>query len=208
VVHPVADAETAVNVEAGGHTATIPATVKNFTPPDPASLRPEQRRIYDAIVSGPRGQVRGPLAIWLHRPGLADHAQALGQYCRYGSSLPPRLSELAILVTARIWSAEFEWWAHKQHALNAGLDPAVVDAIRDGREPAFASAEESLVYRFSTILNHERAVPDALYREAVELLGEGGVIDMTGILGYYALVSMTLKVFAVEPPGDAPREMT
>jgi len=181
--------------------------MSRLAPPDPDKLTPEQRRVYDAIASGPRGQVRGPLAIWLHRPGLADRAQTLGQYCRYDSSLPPRLSELAILVTAKVWRAEFEWWAHKQHALKAGLAPAVIDAIRDGQEPAFESAEEAVVYRFSKTLNHERAVPDALYREAVDLLGEGGVVDLTGILGYYALISMTLKVFEVEPPADAPREM-
>lgn len=181
--------------------------MSRLAPPDPANLTPEQRRVYDAIASGPRGQVRGPLAIWLHRPGLADRAQALGQYCRYDSSLPPRLSELAILVTAKLWRAEFEWWAHKQHALKAGLDPAVIDAIRDGAEPAFENADEALVYRFSTTLNRERAVPDDLYREAVAILGAGGVVDLTGILGYYALISMTLKVFEVEPPADAPREM-
>ena len=178
-----------------------------LAPPDPASLTPEQRRVYDAIASGPRGQVRGPLAIWLHRPGLADRAQTLGQYCRYDSSLPPRLSELAILVTAKVWSAEFEWWAHKQHALKAGLDPAIIDAIRDGEEPPFDSDDESVVYRFSMALNHDRAVPDALYDEAVKQLGAETVVDLTGVLGYYALISMTLKVFEVEPPADAPREL-
>ncbi|MGF1631203.1 MAG: carboxymuconolactone decarboxylase family protein [Kiloniellaceae bacterium] len=178
-----------------------------LAPPEPAAMTPEQRRVYDAIASGPRGQVRGPLAVWLHRPSLAGPAQTLGQYCRYGSSLPPRLSELAVLVTAKVWRAEFEWWAHKQHALKAGLASAAIDAIRDGEDPVFESAEESVVYRFSTILNRERAVPDALYREAVDLLGEGGVVDLTGILGYYALISMTLKVFEIEPPAEARREL-
>ena len=181
--------------------------MSRLAPPDPATMTPEQRRVHEAIAAGPRGQVRGPLAVWLHRPGLADRAQTLGQYCRYDSSLPARLSELAILVTAKVWRAEFEWWAHKQHALKAGLAEAVIDAIRDGREPAFEQADESLVYRFATTLNHERAVPEALYREAVEVLGEGAVVDLTGVLGYYALISMTLKVFEVEPPADAPREL-
>jgi 4-carboxymuconolactone decarboxylase len=167
----------------------------------------EQRRVYDAIASGPRGQVRGPLAVWLHRPRLADPAQILGRYCRYGSSLPPRLSELAILVTAKVWRAEFEWWAHKPQALAAGLASAVIDAVRSGEEPSFEKDDEALVYRFAMALNCERSVPDSLYHEAVDLLGELGVVDLTGILGYYALVSMTLKVFEIESPAEALREL-
>src|SRR3546814_13885424 len=81
-------------------------------PPEPANMSEHQRRVYDAIMSGPRGRVRGPLAVWLHRPGLAEPAQALGQYCRYDSSLDPALSELAILTMAALWRAEFEWCAH------------------------------------------------------------------------------------------------
>ncbi|WP_420227689.1 carboxymuconolactone decarboxylase family protein [Pigmentiphaga litoralis] len=102
---------------------------------DPAVMTDHQRKVYDMIASGPRGRVRGPLAVWLNRPGLAEHAQALGQYCRYDSSLPPRLSELAILVLARHWNSEFEWWAHKAIALKAGLPADVIDAIRDRQPP-------------------------------------------------------------------------
>ena len=89
--------------------------------PNRDDLTPEQRAVHDRILSGPRGGVRGPLAVWLHRPDLADRAQRLGVYCRYGSSLPPRLSELAILTTARIWDASFEWETHRPHALSAGV---------------------------------------------------------------------------------------
>jgi 4-carboxymuconolactone decarboxylase len=97
--------------------------------PDPSTFSEHQRRVHDAIASGPRGRVRGPLAVWLNRPGLAEQAQALGQYCRYDSSLPPRLSELAILAMAVQWRAEFEWWAHKPIALKAGVSEAVVQAM-------------------------------------------------------------------------------
>src|SRR5690348_8018369 len=96
----------------------------------------EQKRVHAIIASGPRGGVRGPLAVWLNRPKLAETAQALGAYCRYGSSLEPRLSELAILTMARLWSSEFEWWAHKPVALKAGLAPDIVDALRRGETPA------------------------------------------------------------------------
>lgn len=111
-----------------------------LNPPDVEQMSEHQRRVYDAIASGPRGKVRGPLAIWLHRPGLAEHAQALGQYCRYDSSLPPRLSELAILTMAALWRAPFEWWAHHPIALKAGLDADVAEQIRAGATPCSPSA--------------------------------------------------------------------
>src|SRR3546814_18685847 len=91
-----------------------------------------------AIMSGPRGRVRGPLAVWLHRPGLAEPAQALGQYCRYDSSLDPALSELAILTMAALWRAEFEWWAHYPIAIKAGISPSVAESIRRSERPEFS----------------------------------------------------------------------
>lgn len=169
-------------------------------PLDPENLSPRQREVYDAIASGPRGRVRGPLAIWLNRPDLADCAQALGRYCRYDTSLPPRLSELAILATARVWMSEFEWAAHKPIALKTGISGAIVEAIRTGREPAFQEADEEIVYRFSVMLHTERKVSDEVYARAVEVLGQDAVVDLTGLLGYYTLISMTINVFEVPPP--------
>jgi 4-carboxymuconolactone decarboxylase len=174
---------------------------------NPATLSEAQKRVYDAIVAGPRGQVRGPLAVWLHRPELASRAQALGQYCRYETSLPARLSELAILVMGRHWNAEFEWWAHKPIALKAGLDAGVVEAIRTGTEPAFDNADEAVVYEFVRALHDRKQVPDALYRRAVEALGEGGVVDLVGIIGYYTLISVTIQAFEVAPPDGEPLEL-
>ena len=174
---------------------------------DPAVMTEHQRKVYDMIASGPRGRVRGPLAVWLNRPGLAEHAQALGQYCRYDSSLPPRLSELAILVLARHWNSEFEWWAHKAIALKAGLPADIIDAIRDRQSPPFVSEGESVVVEFVTVLHVQRGVPNELYARAVALLGQDGVIDLVGIAGYYTLISMTINVFDVQPPEGEPREM-
>ena len=174
-------------------------------PLDPASLTPEQRRVHDAIAAGPRGVVQGPLAVWLRRPELADRAQALGAYCRYGSALEPRLSELAILVTARIWGSEFEWFAHRQHALKAGLPPEVIEAIRTHGTPALADAEAQAVYDVATTLNRTRRLDDALYARALGVLGESRLVDLVGVLGYYTLISMTINVFEVErPDGSAP----
>lgn len=171
------------------------------------SMTPAQREVHDAIASGPRKGVRGPLAVWLNRPELARNAQALGQYCRYDSSLPPRLSELAILTLARLWSAEYEWYAHKPIALRAGVAQAVADAIRDGAPPPFVQRDEAVIHAFLSALHRERKIPDALYAEAVEELGEAGVIDLVGLAGYYTLISMTINVFEVLPPEGVAYEM-
>ncbi len=165
--------------------------------PDPAKLTPEQKAVYDAIASGPRGKVQGPLAIWLNSPGLADNAQRLGAFCRYGTSLEPRLSELAIMVTGRAWSAQFEWAVHKPIALKAGLSEAVVEAIRTRRTPPFERDDERVVHDFAKALHLDRKVPQELYDEAVATLGVTAVVELVGILGYYTLISMTLNVFNV-----------
>ncbi|MBB3013220.1 carboxymuconolactone decarboxylase family protein [Cupriavidus alkaliphilus] len=179
--------------------------MERLKPLKPEELTPEQQEVHAAIASGPRGQVRGPLAMWLHRPGLANRAQALGQYCRYDSSLPPRLSELAILVMARTWMSEFEWWAHKPIALKAGVAEEVVEAIRTGQEPVSGNEDEQVIYEFLTVLHATRNVPDALYQRAMVVLGKDRVVDLVGLAGYYTLISMTINVFGVVPPdGSAP----
>lgn len=170
-----------------------------LSPPDVNSLSEAQRRVHDAIVSGPRGRVRGPLAIWLHRPELADRSQALGRYCRYDTLLPPRLSELAILVTARVWNSEFEWQAHKKIAIEAGLPLDVIEAIRIGKRPEFAAEDEAVVHDFALSVQRDRKVDQALYDRAISVLGTETVVDLTGMLGYYSLISMTINVFEVDP---------
>lgn len=168
-------------------------------------MNPDQRRIADEIAAGPRGKVQGPLKVWLHSPALADKAQKLGQFCRYETSLPTQLSELAILVTGRFWGAEFEWYAHKRIGLDAGLDPELVEAIRLRKAPKFNTDAERIVYEFATQLHRDHRVGDATYAEAVAEFGETGVVDLVGILGYYTLISMTLKTFHVPlPDGEKP----
>lgn len=178
-----------------------------LTLPPREKLSEEQGRIYDEIASGPRGLVQGPLAIWLTSPDLADKAQQLGAFCRFGTSLEPRLSELAILVTGRVWTAQFEWSVHKPIALKAGLSEEVVEAIRTRRTPPFEKTDERVVHDFAAALHRDRKVPDELYAEAVEVLGERGVVDLVGILGYYTLISMTLNAFQVPLDGDAQPEL-
>lgn len=170
---------------------------------DETRLSPDQRCIYDAIVNGPRGVVEGPLRVWLTSPGLADTAQALGAFCRYGTSLPPRLSELAILVTGAFWRSGFEWAVHAPIALKSGLSPEVVEAIRTDGTPTFAREDEAAIYAFARELHRDRKVSDATFTHALALFGETGVVDLVGILGYYTLISMTINAFHVPLPDGA-----
>lgn len=171
--------------------------------PDLKTMSAEQRQVHDDVVAR-RGRVPAPTAIWLNSSELARRAERLGEFVRYKTSLPMRLSELAILVTARHWTSHFEWHAHKKEALKAGLDPALVDAINRRRTPSFKAADERAVYEFARELHEKHTVPEALYRAAVSAVGEAGVVELVGILGYYSLVSMTLNVFEVGlPEGEA-----
>ena len=170
----------------------------------PDTLAPEQRAVYDAMVAGPRGRVQGPLRVWLTSPVLADKTQALGAFCRFGTSLPPRLSELAILVTAAHWTSGFEWYVHAPIGIEAGLDAAAVEAIRSGATPTFARDDEAAVYAFATEIWTTKRVSAATYARAVALFGEKTVVELTSLLGYYAIVSMTINVFELGlPDGEA-----
>jgi len=167
-----------------------------------------QREFHDNIMAGPRGSMGGPFQAWIYSPEFADRAQKVGEYCRFNSVLEPRLSELAILITARQWTAQFEWFAHAPMALEGGLSAEIVEALCQRQIPVFAYADEAAIYSFCTELYLESRVSDATYEEAKTHLGEQGVVDLVGILGDYAMVSMTLNVFemplpdGVEPPLD------
>jgi 4-carboxymuconolactone decarboxylase len=175
------------------------------------ALSADQRRVYDAIVAGPRGAVQGPLRVWLQSAALADRAQALGAFCRFGTTLPPRLTELAILVTGAYWRARFEWYAHAPLALKAGLDADAIEAIRSGRPPHLAREDEAAVYAFAHELTGTRQVSDAVYARTLKALGLTALVELVGILGYYTLISMTINAFEVplpagvsDPFGDLP----
>ncbi len=167
----------------------------------PETMTPEQRQVYDRIVGGPRGGIGGPFLPWLHSPILADRAQSLGEFCRFHSALPSRLSELAILVTGRFWRAQFEWYMHARMALKAGVAPEIIAAIEAKRTPSFVNRDEEIVYTFATELHTKHEVGDVTYATARAVLGDAGVVDLVAILGYYTLVSMTLNVFQVPVPG-------
>jgi 4-carboxymuconolactone decarboxylase len=173
-------------------------------PIESASLSDMQRKVAHEIAAGPRGGLRGPFWPWLRSPDLADRAQKLGEFLRFETSLPRRLVELAILVTARRWTAQFEWYAHAPLAREAGLGEAVIAAIAAGTPPDFREDDERVVYSLCSELYESSRVREQTYRDACRMLGERGVVELVGILGYYALVSMTLNVFEVAVPEPAP----
>lgn len=176
-----------------------------LAPLDLAHLTPEQQEVADAIMSGPRGGLRGPFEAWLRSPVLADRAQKLGEFCRFHTSLPKHLSEFAIILTGKHWKAQFEFFAHARLAVEAGLPRETVEAVRTGVTPTFRDDAERVVYAFVTEYFATNRVSDATYRQALDLLGgERGVADLIGVVGYYGLVSMTLNVFDVGLPEGEP----
>jgi 4-carboxymuconolactone decarboxylase len=170
-------------------------------------LAPEQRALIDAIRSGPRGQateMRGPFAVFLHAPAYGELAQRLGGFCRLKTQVPPRLSELAILVTAKLWRAQYEWHAHVPHAERAGVKPQTIKALRAGRVPKSAPRDERIVYDFVKELYGRKRVSDKTYARLHAILGDQGMVELVGILGYYAMVAMLLDVFRMPVPPGAP----
>jgi 4-carboxymuconolactone decarboxylase len=167
---------------------------RRFKPLEKSDMSDAQARAYEAIISGPRGGARGPFNALLRSPDLADRIQRVGEYVRFKSSLPGRLNELAILIVARHWTAQYEWYAHRKLALEAGLDPKIADAIAAGKRPAGMKGDEAAVYDFCTELHKTKSVSDATYATALEAFGEAGLIDLIGASGYYTLVSMVLNV--------------
>jgi 4-carboxymuconolactone decarboxylase len=166
-------------------------------------MTPAQRTIADAIMSGPRGRMSGPFNAWLRNPILADRLQKVGEYVRFNTSLDKRINEMAILMTAQVWGAQYEWYAHAPLALKAGLAPEVVKAIGAGEKPANMKDDEAIVWEFTTQLRRDHSVNDSIYAKALEKFGEQGIIDLVAVNGYYDVVSMTLNVARVKSPADA-----
>ena len=170
----------------------------------PDRMTEAQKRVAEAIASGPRGGVRGPFAVLLRSPELADRVQKLGEHLRFHSSLPARLNEFAIIINARFWESKYEWFAHRPLAVKAGLAEAIADAVAKGQRPDGMKEDEALVYDFCTTLHRRHFVDDALFERARTLLGEQGVVDLIGVSGYYTLVSMVLNVAEIPLPAGTP----
>jgi 4-carboxymuconolactone decarboxylase len=172
-------------------------------PLDPARFSPEQKHLHDAIAGVRGGAVRGPFAVWLRTPAIAEAANRFGNAIRLDGKLDKKLFELAILAVARHWGAQYEWFVHERHALDAGLARDIVEAIRDRRVPVFADDAQRLVYEVVNELQQTRTLGDASYQRAVAALGEELLIELITTVGFYTVAAMMINAFAAPVPGGA-----
>jgi 4-carboxymuconolactone decarboxylase len=181
------------------------AAAQTRLPPIPEERLTEEQRAAIAEFSAVRGNLSGPWEVIARSPGMLNPARSLSDYVRFNSSLPPRLSEFAILITAREWSSQYEWNAHHGLAMRGGLNPAIAQAVADGRRPEGMAADEAALYDFCIELHRYRGVSDPTYARALEQLGEQGIVDVIGLSGWYTLVSMTLNVARILPENPTQR---
>jgi 4-carboxymuconolactone decarboxylase len=177
-------------------------TPERYRKLDRANLDAEQLRIFDDIARPRKGQVPAPFHVYLESPELCQLVQAVGAFCRYRTGLSPRLSETAILVTASRWQAEYEFEVHAGEALKAGVREEEIQALRSGQVPVFDDSDADLVYRFSSIFYETRDVPDDVFEEAVSRFGRRTVVELVGVLGYYSMLAIALRVFRVPAFGS------
>jgi 4-carboxymuconolactone decarboxylase len=177
---------------------------ERFATLSPDQMTPEQKRVADAILNGPRKKLSGPFNVWLRSPVLADRLQAVGEYLRFSTSIDHRLNEFAILIAARFWTAQYEWYAHYPLAMKAGLRPEIAAELAQGKRPSGMRADEALVYDICTQLHDAGNLTDTTYAAAVAAFGENGVVDLIAVSGYYDIVSMTLNVAKLGVPEGQP----
>lgn len=171
----------------------------------PAEMTAAQKEVHDEIVSGKRGRFGGPFQILIRSPEVCRHLSRLGEFLRWGSSLSPALSELAICLTARHIRANYEWHAHAPLAIEGGVPAAAIEAIRTGAVPRFEAKDQALVYRLVTELIDTKRLSDASFAEGIAAFGEPGVVEIGTIIGYYTAIGNALNVFEVPlPAGVAP----
>lgn len=163
-----------------------------------------QRSAADAIAAGPRGSVRGPYNSILRSPGFMEHCQKLGGYVRFDCPLDMRIREMAALMGARHWTQQFEWFVHVPHAVKAGLDQAIIDAIKAGHRPLRMAHDEGIVYDFMIELLNNHGVSDASYKRALDEFGEAGIVDLVGTVGYYIMIGMIMNVARTAMPDGKP----
>jgi 4-carboxymuconolactone decarboxylase len=210
---------TAVLALAGITSAQAPATPPR---PDPKNIKfvgdrfkpltwdemtPAQHTMVEHLFAGPRAGANGPFNVLLRSPEMGDIAQQFGASMRFNQSMPRKLNEMAIIITARYWTAQYEWYAHKRAALQAGLNPAIVDAIQNGRRPTGMQKDEDAVYTFCSELLNTKHVSDATFQTAKDTVGEKGVVDLMGVMSWYQMVSMMLNVDRYPLPDGAQPEL-
>jgi 4-carboxymuconolactone decarboxylase len=177
-----------------------------FLPLKAEEMTAAQKTFADTLTAPPRNgsHLNPPFRAYIRSPELAERLIALADYVRYRTSLPPRLSEMAILITARPWTAQYEWYAHYPQAMKGGLDPAVAASIAAGTRPEGMKNDEAALYDLATSLYRDHAVSDAVYKAAYAAFGERGIMDMIGIIGFYDITSMTLITMQAGVPDGKP----
>lgn len=192
---------------AAGQTELKPMRGDRFKPLTYDEMTPEQKKMTDHILNGPRHSMDGPFNVLLRSPEMGDIAQQLGLQFRFHSSIPPKLNEFAIMLMARLWTVQFEFAAHHRLALQAGLNPAVADAVIAGKRPTSMAPDEEAIYNFCMELVNTKQVSDATFDAVKSRFGERGVVDLIGVMGYYHMVSMLLDVDRYPLPAGAKPEL-
>ena len=172
---------------------TMSAQAQNRMPPIPDEEMTEKQKEAVEEFRAARGEPGGPWAVIVRSPELLNRLRGVSDYLRFNSSLPPRLSEFVILITAREWAQNYEWAAHHPLALEGGLSADIAAAVADGRRPEGMASDEEALYDFCTALHRDGRVSDATYARAVAEFGEQGIVDMVGLSGYYTLIAMVLN---------------
>ena len=168
----------------------------------PEEMTPAQREVAAEITAGPRGEVRGPFIALIHNPELARRMQRLGEHLRWQGKLPPKLKELAVLITARRWTCQHEWVMHSKLALEAGLAPEVVEAVRNGKEPSSMSEDERAVYAFCREVHASGRAGDRAFAAIEQRFGLDGALELIALNGYYTMMAMVLNSAGLPLPGN------
>jgi 4-carboxymuconolactone decarboxylase len=171
----------------------------------PDQYTPEQKKAADEFLAARKVPVFGPFEPLMHSPQVMTQARSMGDYLRYNSAIGNTLSELVILITAREWTQDYEWYVHYPIAIKAGIKPEVAAAIADGRRPEGLSEDEQIVYDFSLELHRNKRVSDPTFARAEKRFGKKGVVDLTGINAYYTLLAMQMNAAQYQAPKDAKR---
>ena len=169
---------------------------------DPEKYTDEQKKAAEEFKTARKVPVFGPFEPLMYSPQVMNQARAMGDYLRYNSAMGNTLSELVILITAREWTQDYEWYVHYPIALKAGIKPEIADAIADGRRPTGMSEDEEIVYDFTTELNKNKRVSDRTFERAERRFGKKAVVDLTGISAYYTLLAMHLNAAGYGIPKD------
>lgn len=189
------------------NTASLGLVGDRFKPLTWDQMTPEQKTMTTNLLSGPRRGLGGPFNVLLRSPEMGDLTQKLGEYARFRPELPAKLRELAIIITARHWTAQYEWNAHRNAAAQAGLSASIIEAIANRKRPTGMQPDEEIVYNFSTELLETKQVSDANFKAAVDRFGEKSVVDIIGVMGYYQMVSMLLNVDRYPLPNGVQPEL-